>query len=83
MLGVGSGSRFTRGVSDSGVSVPFSVGSSFLAEDRDEEEEEEAGRLPAPVPDAELLFPPTLLLLLLLLPPAFPEFLAALPAPSA
>lgn len=65
VLGVGSGSRLTRGASDSGVSVPFSVGSSFLVEDK-----EEAARL-VPV-DAE--FPTLLLLTLLLLAEAAATF---------
>ena len=65
MLGVGSGSRLTRDVSDSGVSVPFSVGSSFLVDDK-----EEAARL---VPD-DAEFPTLLLFTLLLLAEAVLEF---------
>lgn len=68
VLGVGSGSRLTRVTGGSGVSVPFSVGSSLLVDD-DPEEAVPAAELLAPA--AEL--PPTLLavlvpLLMLLLP---------------
>lgn len=36
VLGVGSGSRLTRVTGGSGVSVPFSVGSSLLPDDPEE-----------------------------------------------
>lgn len=57
VLGVGSGSRLTRVMGGSGVSVPFSVGSSLLADDDPED----------PVLAAELLAvaaAPTLLVVL-------------------
>lgn len=55
VLGVGSGSRLTRVTGGSGVSVPFSVGSSLLADDDPEEAVAAAAELLAAVAELALL----------------------------